>query len=222
MRRLYHIWLSPACRTVRVALAEKDLEFELVVEPYWERRAEFLALNPAGEPPVLVEADGAAVVGVEAIVEYLEDVYTNRPLIGTAPLVRAEVRRLVAWFDVKFSREVTQYLHGEKFTKRFLHKQPPDSETVRAGLANIRAHLEYIGYLTDRRRWLAGDEFSLADIAAAAQLSVIDYLGDVPWERHEAARDWYARIKSRPSFRPLLADYIAGVPPPKHYADLDF
>jgi glutathione S-transferase len=222
MRRLYHIWLSPACRTVRVALAEKDLEFELVVEPYWERRAAFLALNPAGEPPVLIEADGAAVVGVDAIAEYLEDVYTTRPLIGTAPLVRAEVRRLVAWFDVKFSHEVTQYLHGEKFTKRFLHKQPPDSETVRAGLANIRGHLEYIGYLTDRRRWLAGDEFSLADIAAAAHLSVIDYLGDVPWERHEAARDWYARIKSRPSFRPLLADYIAGVPPPKHYADLDF
>ena len=222
MRRLYHIWLSPACRTVRVALAEKDLEFELVVEPYWERRDEFLALNPAGEPPVLIEADGAAVVGVEAIVEYLEDVYANRPLIGTAPLIRAEVRRLVAWFDVKFCREVTEYLHGEKFTKRFLHKQPPDSETVRAGLANIRGHLEYIGYLTDRRRWLAGDEFSLADIAAAAHLSVIDYLGDVPWERHEAARDWYARIKSRPSFRPLLADYVAGVPPPKHYADLDF
>jgi len=222
MRRLYHIWLSPACRTVRVALAEKDLEFELVVEPYWERRDEFLAMNPAGEPPVLVEADGVAVVGAEAIAEYLEDVYTDRPLIGTAPLTRAEVRRLVAWFDVKFSREVTQYLHGEKFTKRFLHKQPPDSETVRAGLANIRGHLDYIGYLTDRRRWLAGDEFSLADIAAAAHLSVIDYLGDVPWERYEAARDWYARIKSRPSFRPLLADYIAGVPPPRHYADLDF
>jgi len=222
MRRLWHIWLSPACRTVRVALAEKDLDFELVIEPYWERREEFLALNPAGEPPVLVEPDGAAVAGAEAITEYLEDVYSNRPLIGTAPLARAEVRRLVAWFDVKFNREVTQYLHGEKFTKRFLHKQPPDSETMRAGLANIKGHLDYIGYLTDRRRWLAGDEFSLADIVAAAHLSVIDYLGDVPWDRYEAARDWYARIKSRPSFRPLLSDYIAGVPPPKHYADLDF
>ena len=222
MRRLYHIWLSPACRAIRVALAEKDLEFDLVVEPYWERREEFLALNPAGEPPVLVEPDGAVVVGAEPIAEYIEDVYTSRPLIGTAPLVRAEVRRLVAWFDGKFGREVTQYIHGEKFDKRFLHKQPPDSEIVRAGLLNIKSHLEYVGYLTDRRRWLAGDEFSLADIAAAAHLSVIDYLGDVPWERHEAAHDWYARIKSRPSFRPILTDYIAGVPPPKHYADLDF
>lgn len=222
MRRLYHIWLSPQCRTIRVALAEKDLEFELTVEPYWERRPDFLALNPAGELPVLVEPDGAVIAGHEPIAEYVEDVYKSRPLIGTAPLVRAEVRRLVAWFDGKFGHEVTQHLHGEKFLKRFMHKLPPDSDAVRAGLHNIKGHLDYIGYLIDRRRWLAGEEFSLADIAAAAHLSVIDYLGDVPWERHEAAHDWYARVKSRPSFRPLLADYIAGVPPPKHYADLDF
>ncbi len=222
MRRLYHIWLSPACRSIRVALAEKELEVELVVEPYWERREEFLALNPAGEVPVLVEADGAAISGAEPIAEYLEDVYKSRPLIGTAPLARAEVRRLVDWFDGKFEREVTQYIYGEKFAKRFLRRAPPDSEAMRAGLLNIKGHLDYIGYLIDRRRWLAGDEFSLADIAAAAHLSVIDYLGDVPWDRYEAARDWYARIKSRPSFRPILADYIAGLPPPKHYADLDF
>jgi glutathione S-transferase len=222
MRRLYHIWLSPACRAIRIALAEKDLEFEAVVEPYWERRPEFLELNPAGDLPVLVEPDGAVIAGANAIAEYVEDVYKSRPLIGTAPLVRAEVRRLVDWFEGKFGREVTQYLHGEKFVKRFMLRQSPDSETVRAGLHNIKAHLDYVGYLIDRRRWLAGDEFSLADIAAAAHLSVIDYLGDVPWERCEAAHDWYARVKSRPSFRPILADYIAGVPPPKHYVDLDF
>jgi glutathione S-transferase len=82
--------------------------------------------------------------------------------------------------------------------------------------------LDYIGYLTEQRRWIAGDELTLADITAAAHLSCVDYLGDVPWSDHPNAKDWYARIKSRPSFRPLLGDHIPGAPPPPHYADLDF
>ena len=157
-----------------------------------------------------------------AILEYLEEVYPTPSLIGAAPMERAEVRRLVSWFGDKFGREVSDFIHTEKFVKRFLTKAEPDSRAVRAGLANIRTHLDYIAYLTDRRNWLAGDEFSLADIMAGAHLSAIDYMGDVPWSRHEAAKEWYARIKSRPSFRSLLEDYIPGFPPPKHYANLDF
>jgi glutathione S-transferase len=222
MRTLYHLWLTPACRAVRIALDEKGLDYELVLEKTWERRADFLALDPAGEVPVLVEADGAAIAGAGAILEYLEDVYKAPSLIGSAPLERAEVRRLTAWFADKFAREVTDFIHGEKFVKRFLTRGEPDSQAVRAALANIRTHLDYIAYLTERRNWLAGEEFSLADIMAGAQLSVIDYMGDVPWSRHDGAREWYARIKSRPSFRPLLEDYIPGLAPPKHYADLDF
>ena len=222
MRTLYHLWLTPTCRAVRIAMAEKGLEFDLVLEKTWERRADFLALDPAGEVPILVEADGAVIAGSRAILEYLEDVYKTPSLIGTAPLARAEVRRLVTWFDDKFGREVSDFIHGEKFVKRFLTKGEPDSQAVRAGLTNIRTHLDYIAYLTERRNWLGGEEFSLADIMAGAHLSAIDYMGDVPWSKHEAAKEWYARIKSRPSFRPLLEDYIPGFAPPKHYADLDF
>ncbi|MBR45415.1 MAG: glutathione S-transferase [Rhodospirillaceae bacterium] len=222
MRTLYHLWLTPSCRAVRLALDEKGLEYELVLEKVWERRGEFLALDPAGEVPLLEEADGAVIAGAGAILEYLEDVYKAPPLIGSAPLVRAEVRRLTAWFGDKFAREVSDHIYGEKFVKRFLAKGEPDSQAVRAGLANIRTHLDYIAYLTERRNWLAGEEFSLADIMAGAHLSVIDYMGDVPWSKHEAAKEWYARIKSRPSFRSLLEDYIPSFAPPKHYADLDF
>jgi glutathione S-transferase len=143
-------------------------------------------------------------------------------LIGHQPIARAEVRRLVHWFDEKFNAEVTENLVGEKMTKRYLGKGGPSSKAVRAGHANIHSHLDYIGYLTERRTWLAGDDFSLADIAAAAHLSSIDYLGDVPWAEHEEAKDWYARIKSRPSFRSILEDNIPGAPPQKHYANLDF
>jgi len=222
MRTLYHLWLSPTCRAVRISLAEKSLEFELVLEKTWERRTEFMALDPSGEVPILVEEDGAVIAGAGAILEYLEEVYPTPPLIGATPIERAEVRRLISWFGDKFGREVSDFIHTEKFVKRFLTKAEPDSRAVRAGLANIRTHLDYITYLTDRRNWLAGDKFSLADIMAGAHLSAIDYMGDVPWSRHEAAKEWYARIKSRPSFRSLLEDHIPGFPPPKHYANLDF
>lgn len=222
MRTLYHLWLSPVCRKVRIVLAEKKLEFQMQVENIWDRREEFLGLNPAGEVPVLVEADGTALSGGDAICEFLDEVHPEPPLIGRAPLERAEVRRLVAWFDGKFDREVTDNLVGEKIMKRFLRLGEPNSKAIRAGHANLRHHLAYIAYLAERRKWLAGDAMSLADIAAAAQLSCIDYVGDVPWDDHPAVKDWYARMKSRPSFRPVLSDHIPGAAPPKHYADLDF
>lgn len=223
MRTLYHLVLSPFSRKVRVALREKELDFELCVEKVWERRPEFLALNPAATVPVLVDEDGTTLADSGVICEYLEEVYPGeRNLLGARPAERAEVRRLVAWFDQKFAREVTDNLYREKMMKRFLGLGEPNSSAIRAGVQNIRYHLEYIGWLTERRKFLAGDKYSLADIAAATHLSCLDYIGDVPWDQHARAKDWYARIKSRPAFRPLLADVIPGKPPPKHYADLDF
>ena len=221
MRLLHHMWLSARCRKVRVALTEKGLDFSMKVEPVWERRDDFLAVNPAGEVPVLID-DSQSIVGHTVITEYLEDRYTDNPLIAGSPVERAEIRRLVDWFDVKFEAEVHDQLVGEKVMKRFLKLGQPDSSAIRAGLSNLQMHLEYITWLSDRRRWIGGDSFSLADIAAAAQLSCVDYLGDVPWGDYPEAKNWYARVKSRPSFRPLLSDLIPGLPPPSHYADLDF
>ncbi len=221
MRTLYHLWLSPACRKVRLVLGEKRLEYTLEIEKVWERRADFLAMNPAGEVPTLID-DGAVLADGSAICEYLDEAYPEPPLLGGDARARAETRRLAQWFDGKFAREVSDNLVGEKVTKRFLRIGEPSTEAIRAGLANIHSHLDYVAYLTERRNWLAGDDLSLADLAAAAHLSAIDYLGDVPWDKHDGAREWYARVKSRPSFRTLLEDSIPGLPPPKHYANLDF
>jgi glutathione S-transferase len=222
MRLLHHFWLSPFSRKVRIALKEKGLEFELHAEKYWERRPDFLRLNPAGEVPVLQEPHGLVLADSQAIVEYLDEVYSERPLIPGDAADRAEVRRLAAWFDQKFYREVSWYLIREKLLKRFMRLGEPDSELIRAGKRNLQGHLDYVGWLAERRNWLAGLEFSVADIAAAAQLSCLDYLGDVPWDGAPRAKDWYARVKSRPSFRAILADHIPGLPPPRWYADLDF
>ncbi len=222
MRTLYNLWLSPFCRKVRIALAEKGLDFELKSENLAERRPEFLALNPAGEVPVLVVTGGPTIADSTAICEYLEETHPKPALYPGGPAERAEVRRLTAWFDGKFDREVTRNLVGEKILKRFMRRGEPDSRAIRAGKENIHIHLQYIAWLAERRTWLAGDSFSLADVAAAAHISTVDYLGDVPWEDYESSKLWYARVKSRRSFRAILADHIPGEPPPKHYADLDF
>lgn len=227
MRTLYHLWLCPFARKVRIVLAEKKLPFELELEKVWERRDEFLALNPAGEVPVLIESgedDDPPLVFADSIsiCEYLEETTPEPVLLGGSASERAEIRRLTAWFDMKFQREVTLNLVDEKINKRFLGLGAPSSTAIRAGHANIAIHLAYIEYLIERRNWLAGNTFSMADVAAAAQMSCVDYVGDVPWEDFPEARNWYARVKSRPSLRPILADHIPGIPPPKHYADPDF
>jgi glutathione S-transferase len=222
MLTLYYLSLCPFSRKVRLALIEKRMEFEMHTESVWERRDEFLALNPTGEVPVLISESGAALSGSDAILEYLDEIQPEPPLYGVTPLERAEARRLVYWFDRKFNIEVTENLVTEKIMKRILGLGEPNSQVIRAGHANIHIHLNYISYLVDRRNWLAGDNLTVADLAASAHLSTIDYIGDVPWNEYPAARDWYARIKSRLSFRPLLEDLIPGAPPAKHYRDLDF
>jgi glutathione S-transferase len=222
MRLLYHLPLSPYARKVRLALAEKGLAFELKLEKVWERRPDFLALNPAAQVPVLVEETGLAIVDSTAICEYLDEAYPDMPLLGRSFAERAECRRLVAWFDGKFAREVDDNLLFEKLMKRLLGRGEPEAGAIRAGFANLRHHLAYLGWLAEHRKWLAGESLTLADLAAAAHLSALDFLGDVDWSVCPAAKEWYARIKSRPAFRPLLADRVPGLSPPAHYANPDF
>ncbi len=222
MRILYHLPLSPYARKVRLALAEKRLPFELRVERVWDRRPEFLELNAACTVPVLAEDNGLAIADSGAICEYLDEAYPDVPLLGRTLAERAEVRRLAAWFDGKFAQEVTANLLYEKQMKRLLGRGNPDASAIRAGYANLRPHLDYLGWLAETRAWLGGPQVSLADFAAAAHLSALDYLGDVDWSLNEAAKDWYARMKSRPCFRGLLADRVSGLAAPAHYADLDF
>ncbi len=222
MRILYHLPLSPYARKVRLALAEKRIPFELRLERVWERRPDFLAINPACTVPVLQEQNGLAVADSYAICEYLDEAYPDITLFGRTLAERAEVRRLVAWFDGKFGREVTANLLYEKQMKRLLGRGNPDASAIRAGYANLKSHMEYLGWLAETRAFLAGPHVSLADFTAAAHLSSLDYIGDIDWSLSDAAKDWYARMKSRPAFRALLADRISGIAPPAHYADLDF
>ncbi len=230
MLTLFHHPFCPHSRFVRLALGEYGEPVKLVEERVWERRESFLTLNPAGTTPVLVEEGRPAIPGAGVIAEYLDetrgDMLVEHRLLGREVTARVEVRRLLDWFNAKFYAEVSGPLLTERFYKRHLTIAQgggaPDTEAMRAARANIRYHLAYIGWLVTNRDWLAGERMSYADLAAAAHLSTVDYLGDVPWNEDETAKAWYARVKSRPSFRPLLAEVAAGLPPSATYADLDF
>jgi glutathione S-transferase len=222
MRVLYHMPLSPYARKVRLVLAEKRLPFELRLEKVWERRPEYLELNPAGTVPTLVEDNGLVVADSGVICEYLDEAYPESSLMGRTLAERIEIRRLATWFDGKFATEVTQNLYGEKHLRRLTRRGLPDPAAIRTGYIAVRYHLEYISWLAETRKWLAGSVLSLADFAAAAHLSTLDFIGELDWSMSPPAKDWYARMKSRPSFRGVLADRISGTTPPAHYADLDF
>ncbi|AXI48464.1 glutathione S-transferase [Sulfitobacter sp. SK012] len=221
MARLFHVPLSPFCRKVRLSLAEKKIEVELVEERYWEQSADFMQRNPAGKVPVLF-LDGHTMSESAAICEYIEETRPEPSLLPSDPLQRLEVRRLVSWFDDKFHADVTSKLLYERINKKVMQQGYPDSGNVKAGAKAIKYHLDYMAWLLDHRRWLAGDAMTLADFAAAAHLSSLDYISDVDWNRSDVVKDWYAKIKSRPAFRSILADQVSGFRPPAHYSDLDF
>jgi glutathione S-transferase len=207
---------------VRLVLAEKRLPFELRVEKTWERREQYLEIQPAGTVPTLIEDNGLAIPDSSVICEYLDEAYPDTPLMGHTLADRVEVRRLVLWFDEKFAADVTRNLLGEKYMKRVSGRGHPDASALRAGYANLRHHLDYLGWLAETRRWLAGSNISLADFSAASHISALDFLGEIDWKISPPVREWYARMKSRPSFRAILSDRIPGFEPPAHYADLDF
>ena len=221
--QLYQFPLCPFSRKVRLVMGEKGVPYELVRESPWARRDEFLDMNPAGQTPVLADpATATILIGSQPIAEYFEETIEKAPLVTGNAAQRAEVRRLVMWFDEVLYREVVGPLMRERMEKRLVHRASPDASALRDAMRQANTHLDYIDYLLDHRRWLAGPLLSLADLAAAAQLSVADYLGGLDWRGHESTRQWYAGLKSRPSFRPLLSERMEVIGPPAHYDKPDF
>jgi glutathione S-transferase len=223
MWQLYQFPLCPFSRKVRLLLSEKGVGYELWRENPWEGRDEFRNMNAAGCTPVLHLAErNLTLVDSRAICEYFEETVDKNPMINGTAANRAEIRRLVALFDENFFDDVTAPLLNERMKKRIVLRQSPDSTALRRAMKLAHEHLDYIDYLLDNRPWLAGATISLADLAAAAQISVADYLGGLDWSNHEQAKGWYGVFKSRPSFRPLLAERMEVIQPPSHYADVNW
>ena len=223
MWQLFQFPLCPFSRKVRLLLTEKGVQFELVRESPWERRDEFVDLNPAGRTPVMVESGrGIVLIDSRAICDYFEETVDAVPMIPGPATDRAEIRRLIAWLDEQLYADVVGPLLEERMRKRLVRREAPDTKVLREAMRACNAHLDYLDYLLDHRRWLAGPLLTLADLAAAAHLSVADYLGGVDWRGHKQTVDWYGVMKSRPSFRPLLAERMEVITPPAHYDKVDF
>ena len=223
MWQLFQFPLCPFSRKVRLLLSEKGVAYELWRENPWERREEFTNMNAMSQTPVIRDAErGTVLVDSRAICEYFEETVDKAPMINGTAANRAEIRRLVAYFDENFFASVTGPLLNERMKKRIILRQSPDSRALREAMKLANEHLYYIDYLIDNRPWLAGATMSLADLAAAAQISVADYLGGIDWSGHEQTKGWYSVFKSRPSFRPLLSERMEGISPPKSYDDVDF
>ena len=222
MWQLYQFPLCPFSRKVRLLMSEKNIAYDLVREDPWAASDMFFNLNPAGRTPVLVHAEKEIVIAdSRAIGEYFEETVDRSPMINGTATGRAEIRRLTALFDENFYADVTAPLLSERMKKRIILRQPPDSKILRQAMKLAHGHLDYMDWLIDNRPWLAGSTMSMADLAAAAQISVADYLGGIDWKGHEQTRGWYAVFKSRPSFRPLLSERMDVINPPPHYSQVD-
>jgi glutathione S-transferase len=217
MLTLYHHPVCPHSRFVRLALSEYGLPVQLVGERVWERREGLLLLNPAGTVPVLVVEGITPAPGAAIIAEYLDEVYGSelgdRRLLPPDTRLRIEVRRLTSWFNDKFFADVSGPLTKERY-RQYMPPEAgggsPDRAVLREAREILPDHLAYIGLMLSQHDWLASDQLSYADLAAAAHLSAAEYLGDMPWPEDETVKRWYARMQSRPSFQAMLAEAWRG------------
>ncbi|MDR3151469.1 MAG: glutathione S-transferase family protein [Holosporaceae bacterium] len=221
MRTLYHYPLCAFSRIVRIYLTEKSLEYDLVQELPWDRRKHFSEKHMFSDIPTLVDKDGHTLEGWYAIVEYMEQIYKTKPLMGHTQKEKDESRRIMSLFNEMFFADVTKDVLFERIIKKHMNISP-DSSVMRRAAAAMVAYMEHVAWLSDRRNWLSGDNLTLADISVAAHISCIDYFGSIEWDSHPIVKNWYARIKSRPSFRDILSDRVPAFAPASHYRELDF
>ncbi|RYE06188.1 MAG: glutathione S-transferase family protein [Rickettsiaceae bacterium] len=222
MIKLYHYPLCPLSRQIRVILKELNVIFSIVKEDYWLNNKDFLKINPAGNLPVLTELSNHNISGIYPIMEYINDEYSELHLMKGNSIAKAEIRRLFYWFNDKFYTEVTNILIDEKIIRLISRIGSPRTEYIKIAKNNLSIHLNYLSNLLQTRGMLSGESLTIADIAAACQISVIDYFGEINWNNWPQVQLWYSTIKSRPSFRPILQDHIPGFTPSTVYADLDF
>ncbi len=222
MYKLYYIPLNFYCRAARLILLEKNISFKIINEPYWKRREGFLKINPAGDLPVIVDEENINIIGYESLVEYLDEKKIGKTLLGNNPKERLESRRLCNWVSRKLDKEVMKNILDERVFKGLKENNQPSTVALNAGRKNLKNHMSYFNWLLNRRSFLSGDKFNVADISLAAALSSLDYLNEVDWNNFEKVKNWYAVIKSRPTFRDILEESIFNISPSNHYKDLDF
>ena len=222
--KIYYHPICPFSRLLRCILFEKKITAELIQEPFWERRIEFLQINPLCQTPTIIHQNSKyPISGMWAVLEFLEEIFEGDSILGDNLEIRANNRYLLDWFCNKFFNEITKYILREKIIKTMLRSGAPNSKFIIAAKKNLSYHMEYIEYLLGENRYITNDIFSnIVDFAAATQLSVLDYVGDVFWKQDSRIKIWYSLMKSKQSFYSILKENIHGITPIPHYRDPDF
>ena len=222
MITLHHYYLCSSSRYIRLILEEHNITYETQLENFWKPQKDFLKINPAGHLPVLVNEDNFPIIGANSCIEYIKDLELRPKLFVDNYRDKAEINRLVHWFDVIFKKEVFDPIIYEKVFSRIVDNISPNSDNIRAAFHNLDFHIQYFNYLLNSKNYFIKDELTYLDFLAAANFSVLDYLGLLNLKSYESMREWYFKIKSRPSFKTLLKDQIVGLNPHENYKNIDF
>jgi glutathione S-transferase len=212
-------------------LEENCIGYENKEVRYWERDKDFLKLNPACETPVLKNIDTNEIICDSFLIcKYISQFEgESKAGLGYFDLMAMnmndeyEIQRLHMWFDKKFFNEITKYIIDEMFLNTLKKSgKITNTDKIMIALENFEKHVNYIEFILNKRKYLGGENFSIADITAATQISILDYLGLIDWEKHGKFKDWYISIKQKIGFRKILEDKIPGFEPNILYNKLDF
>ena len=221
MYTLYHYYLCPSSRFIRLVLEEYKIAYDIQLENYWKPQKEFLLLNPAGHLPVLINLDNYALIGANVCMEYFKSLNLKPNLMNDEYKEQAEIRRICHWFEIVFKKEVLDPIIYEKVYSRVVESINPNSNNIRSALQNLNFHIQYFDYLLKHRDWIVGDSLTYSDLIASANFSTMDYLGLLDFGKCQHIKEWYLKLKSRPSFKILLKDQIVGLNPDNNYKYLD-
>ena len=234
MLKLYHFWSSTCSRKVRLTLAEKGLEWESqhidIVAKLENLEPEYIKLNPNGVVPTL-NHDGNIIIESNIIIEYLDDAFPEVSLKPEDSYLRSLMR---LWLDIAETRvhkniNIISYnkRHLPRMNKLFTEEEQRDIlmrfpgaekreimlKRMKEGVSDEEEHFatERLSEVMDRMedvlgnsKWLAGDQFSLADIAITPfierfEANGIDILLD--WAKRPKSGAWWQRVQERPSYQ---------------------
>jgi glutathione S-transferase len=197
--RLHHFQFAPNPRKVRVYLAEKGITLPLVAVDLMQgeqRAPAFLAKNPLGSLPVLELDDGSYLTESLAIIEYLEELHPEPPMLGRTPLERARVRELERLIETTFLNRIARIFANSSPVFRHTPQLPAAAEQAREGLPRA---LAVVDARVGAGPFAAGAAPTIADCTLFAAFEHAKIAGETIPPAHASLWRWYERFAARPS-----------------------
>lgn len=187
---------SPYVRKIRIVLAEKKIDYDLILDSPWAEGNKVAALNPLGKVPVLVLDDDSTLYDSRVIAEYLDTVAPNNRLIPASGRERISVKRWEALADGVLDAAVAAFLESRRSDGE---RSPSWIERQRGKtMQALQAMSDDLG----EQAWCHGNGLSLADIAVGCALGYVSFrLGDIRWrEQYPKLAILNEKLMQRPAF----------------------